>query len=467
MEIDIPAESAKIGFTPDERIKASAGRAFYVGRGVDRTVMIENAAGVYFWDTEGKRYLDGSSGAVCSNIGHGNERVKAAIVEQINKCNYIVRTAFTTEATETLCALLADLAGTGFDQTFLCSGGSEAVEATLKLARQYAYVKGEKKRWKIFGRLPGFHGGTTGATSVTGDPERDEVFGPTMLIMPKVPAPLSYRIPEGYDRDSYADHCADCLEQQILKEGPETVLGFIMEPVGGVSSGALVAPDAYYRKVREICNRYGVLLIFDEVMSGAGRTGKFLAAHHWPDARPDLIACAKGLSAGYAPLGAMLAPNHMVDAVVSSGGFMHGHTYSGNPLSSAVGVAVLNELIDRDLMSNARKMGELLRARLNDLKDSSPVIGDVRGLGLLNAVEIVADKATKKVFPAEIQATYRLSQIARDHGLHIYARRAAGGKFGEWIMASPPLIINEQELDEFMDIFTKSVRIFEEEIGKR
>lgn len=466
MENNILDDSAKRTQTPDEQIKASAGRAFYVGRGVERTVMISHAEGVYFWDTDGKRYLDGSSGAVCSNIGHGNERVKAAIVDQISKCNYIVRTAFTTEATEKLCALVADLAGTGFDQTFLCSGGSEAVEAALKLARQYAYVKGEKSRWKVLGRLPGFHGSTTGATSVGGDPDRDEVFGPTMLVMPKVPAPLSYRVPEGYDRESYADHCADCLEQQILTEGPETVLGFIMEPVGGVSSGGLVAPDSYYRKVREICDRYGVLLIFDEVMSGAGRTGKFLAAHHWPDARPDLVACAKGLSAGYAPLGAMLAPSYMVDAVVKSGGFMHGHTYSGNPLSSAVGVAVLNELIDRDLMINARKMGELLRARLNELKETSPVIGDVRGLGLLNAVEIVSDKATKEVFPGEIQATYRLSQIARDLGLHIYARRAAGGKFGEWFLASPPLTINEQELDEFMDLLTKAIKIFEKEVGK-
>ncbi|KUM23344.1 aminotransferase, partial [Mesorhizobium loti] len=441
--------------------KESSGGAFYAGRGVTKTPTISHAKGIFFWDTDGKRYLDGSSGAVAANIGHGNERVRDAMIEQAKRFSYVVRTAFTSEATETLSRMIAELAGPGFDQTFLVSGGSEAIEATLKLARQYAVVTGQPKRSKILARMPGYHGSTLGAAAITGDPDRDQMFGPIMRIMPKIPAPLSYRIPEVH---SYADHCADELERQILAEGEDTVLAFIMEPVGGVATGALVAPNSYYSKVRKICDRYGVLLIFDEVMCGAGRTGTFLAAHHWPDALPDLVACAKGLSAGYTPLGAMIAPNWIVDKVVESGGFLHGHTYSGNPLSSAIGVAVLRELVNQNLMENAQRMGVILRQKLNALKDRSTTIGDVRGMGLLNAVEIVEDKATKAIFPASRQASYRVAEIARDLGLHIYSRRAASGKFGEWFMAAPPLTITEPEIDLFMELLKETFNIFEREV---
>ncbi|WP_085031319.1 aspartate aminotransferase family protein [Ensifer aridi] len=444
--------------------KEASGKAFYAGRGATEIFNVSHGKGIFFWDTNGKRYLDGSSGAVVANIGHGNERVRDAMIEQANRISYVVRTAFTSESTDTLCKLISDLAGPGFDQTFLVSGGSEAVESAIKIARQYAVVTGQKKRSKILARMPGYHGATAGAASVTGDPDRDEIFGPIMRVMPKVPAPLNYRVPEGFDVNSYADYCADALETQILEEGEDTVLAFIMEPVGGVATGALVAPDHYYTKVREICDRYGVLLIFDEVMSGAGRTGTFLAAHHWPNALPDLVVCAKGLSAGYTPMGAMVAPNRIVDKVVESGGFLHGHTYSGNPLSSAIGLAVLKEMLERNLMGNARQTGVLLRQKLNALKDRSITIGDVRGLGLLNAVEIVEDKATKAIFPGARQASYRVSEIARNLGLHVYARRAASGRFGEWILAAPPLIITEPEVDIFAEILTETFRIFESEI---
>ncbi|MEI9426008.1 aspartate aminotransferase family protein [Mesorhizobium sp. Cs1299R1N1] len=443
--------------------RESSAKAFYAGRGVTETLTVSHAKGIFFWDTNGKRYLDGSSGAVAANIGHGNERVRDAMIDQANRISYVVRTAFTSDATDELCRIISELAGPGFDQTFLVSGGSEAVESALKLARQYAYVSGQPKRWKVLARLPGYHGATLGAAAVTGDPDRDAMFGPIMQIMPKVPAPLNYRRPDGFTAESYADHCADALERQILEEGEETVLAFIMEPVGGIATGALVAPDSYYRKVRQICDRYGVLLIYDEVMCGAGRTGTFLAAHHWPDGLPDLVVCAKGLSAGYTPLGAMIAPNRIVDKVVESGGFLHGHTYSGNPLSSAIGVAVLKEMLEHNLMENATRMGELLRQRLSALQGQSRTIGDVRGLGLLNAVEIVQDKATKAVFPASKQASYRISDIARSLGLHLYARRTASGKYGEWFMAAPPLTITEPEIDLFMELTTEAFRIFESE----
>ncbi len=281
------------------------------------------------WDTEGRRYIDASSGPVVSNIGHGNERVVRAMAEQARKVAFASRSQFENEPNIQLADLVTSLAGPGLERAFFVSGGSEATEAAIKLARQYAVVRGETSRWKVIAREPGYHGGTLGALAVTGDPEAERVFGALTRPMPKVPAPFSYRLPANHDADSYARHCAAALEDTIRREGPETVLAFIMEPVGGLATGALVAPDHYHRAVREICTRHGVLLIYDEVMSGAGRTGAFLAADHWPDARPDLVTLAKGIAAGYTPMGAVLAPASMVEAVAEAGGFMHGHTYGG------------------------------------------------------------------------------------------------------------------------------------------
>lgn len=444
-------------------------QAFYAGRGQTEYLTVSHAKGVHFWDVNGRRYFDGSSGAVCSILGHGNTHVRDALIEQSEKVTYIIRTAFASEPSEKLVKACAGLAGPGFDQTYLVSGGSEGIEAALKLARQYAFANGEKTRHIVLSRLPSYHGATLGAAAVTGDPDRDEIFGPIMKIMPKVPAPFSYRFPNSpdfADAFAYADHCADQLEEQIQKYGAENVLAFVMEPVGGVATGALVAADEYYTKIREICDKHGVLLIYDEVMSGTGRCGRFLAAHHWPDALPDIAVIAKGLGAGYTPLGAVLAPNRIVDCVVGSGGFLHGHTYSGNPLSSAIGYAVIEELVRQDLMQNAIKQGEVLRARLRELMKESTVIGDIRGLGLLNAIEVVSDKDTKEVFPDSVQATYRLSEIGREIGLQMYSRRAARGVFGEWMMATPPLIISDAELDEYVTLITEMFERFEREIGR-
>jgi adenosylmethionine-8-amino-7-oxononanoate aminotransferase len=292
------------------------------------------------------------------------------------------------------------------------------------------------------------------------------MFGPVARIMPKVPAPFSYRLPPNHDVDSYARSCAAALERQIEQEGPQSVLAFIMEPVGGLATGALVAPDHYYEAIRQICTRHGVLLIYDEVMSGAGRTGKFLAADYWPAGRPDVVILAKGIAAGYTPMGAVLAPAHMVEAVSESGGFLHGHTYSANPLSCAIGLAVVKEMLRLDLMSNARGMGALLRTRLEDFAKRSAIVGDVRGKGLLMAIEIVADKATKAIFPAERQSVYRIIELGLERGIALYSRRTANGRYGEWLMIAPPLIINETQIDELMGLLADTLAAYESEIGQ-
>ena len=257
------------------------------------------------------------------------------------------------------------------------------------------------------------------------------------------------------------------LERTIIEEGPETCLAFVMEPVGGQSSGALVAPDHYYKMVRDICNRHGLMLIFDEVMSGCGRTGKFLAAHHWPDALPDIVVLAKGIGSGYTPIGAIVASNEIADTLHDAGGWMYSQTMAGNPLSAAISNAVLEETSRLRLAENAEEMGAILRDRLKELMNDSYVIGDVRGLGLLNAVEIVQNRETKEIFPAHMRATLRIAEIARENGLMMFARRAADGIFGEFLMMAPPLIITESQIEDLIAVLKVCIWAYEREIGLR
>ena len=275
--------------------------------------MLDRAEGIYMWDKSGKRYIDGSSGAMVSNIGHSNPKVLAAMRAQMEKSTFGYRLHFQTEASETLAAKVAELAPAAMNKVFFVSGGSEAVESCLKLARQYVLTQGQAQRFKVISRYPSYHGSTLGALAITGYAPMSAPFDPMMQRMPKVPAPRAYL--DGLDADDPATglHYANMLEAKILEEGPETVLAFIVEPVGGASTGALVPPAGYMRRIREICSQYGVLLIHDEVMTGGGRTGRFFGAEHW-DVVPDIIAISKGFGGGYVPLGAMIALDDIVEA---------------------------------------------------------------------------------------------------------------------------------------------------------
>lgn len=408
---------------------------------------IARGEGIWLIDTGGNRYLDASSGPVASNLGHGHPRILAAMEAQARQAVFAYPSQFESSANLEFAERLGRLAGPGLDRAFIVSGGSEAVESAIKFARQHAVATGEVSRWKVIGRQPGYHGNTLGALAVSGDEHAHEIFGPLLRATQRVPAPLSYRLPPNHTVESYARACANALEEAILREDPETVLAFIMEPVGGLATGALVATDLYYEAVRQICTRHGVKLIFDEVMSGAGRTGRFLAADHWPSARPDIAVLAKGLSAGYAPLGAALVSAEMVRTVAEAGGFMHGFTYNAHVMSCAVGVAVLQEVEEADLAGNAARMGALLRQHLEALAEENPLIGDIRGLGLLMAVELVADQQTKRMIPLEKVAPARVQQLALQHGLALYCRRTSRGVYGDWLMLSPPLTITADEVE--------------------
>lgn len=425
--------------------------------------VLDRAEGIYMWDVDGKRYIDGSSGAMVSNIGHSNPAVLDAMRAQMEKSTFGYRLHFQTEASEELAQKIAALTPEGLNKVFFVSGGSEAVESTLKLARQYVLAQGEAQRYKVISRFPSYHGCTLGALAITGMATMTAPFDPMMQRMPKIPAPRAYL--DGLDPDDPATglHYANLLEQKILEEGPETVLAFMVEPVGGASTGALVPPAGYMQRIREICTEYGVLLIHDEVMTGGGRTGAFFGAEHWGTA-PDLICLSKGFGAGYVPLGAMIARDDIVEAVLDAGGFVHGFTYAGNPLACAAGSAVLDEIARQDMVANAAQMGDRLAERLRDLMQRYPLIGDVRGKGLLTAFELMADRGTKEPLPKHLNAYSRLVDIAYDNGLIIYSRRTRGGTSGDHFLVCPPMIVSEAQLDEMTDLLDRSLAQFMAEI---
>ena len=421
--------------------------------------VLDRAEGIYMWDAAGNRFIDGSSGAMVCNIGHSNPHVLAAMRRQMEKSTFGYRLHFETEASERLAEMTCALAWPGMDRAFFVSGGSEAVESAMKLARQFALAIGEASRWKVISRWPSYHGCTLGALSVTGYDSLTDPFLPMMQAMPKVPAPRAWL--DGLDPDDPATglHYAAMLDSKIREEGPETVLAFILEPVGGASTGALVAPAGYMEAVRAVCDHHGVLLIHDEVMSGGGRTGRFLGGQHW-DAAPDILAVSKGFGAGYMPLGAMVAKGDIVDRVLAGGGFLHGFTYAGNPLACAAGVAVLEEIERQGMMANALAVGAMLKAELVALMDRFPFIGDVRGKGLLLAFELVADRQTKAPLPPALRAFDRLTEAAYRRGLIVYPRRSRGGYAGDHIIVAPPMITTPAQVGEIMECLVDALGAF-------
>ncbi len=424
---------------------------------------LDHGEGIYLFDEQGKRYIDGSSGAMVSNVGHSNPRILAKMKAQMDKATFGYRLHFRTHPSEDLAAKTVAMTPAGLDRVFFVSGGSEAVETAVKLARQYALASGQSARHKVISRFPSYHGCTFGALDLTGYAPLREPFAPMMEGMPKIDAPTTY-----LDRDDLSEELrglryAELLRERIEQEGPETVLAFLMEPVGGAATGALVAPDSYYQRTREICDEYGVLLIYDEVMTGAGRTGKFLAAEHW-GITPDIVALSKGFGAGYAPLGAIVAGARLVEPVLDAGGFQHGFTYAGNPLACAAGLAVLEELEEQNLIENAARMGDVLKGKLHSLMDRYPLIGDVRGKGLLLAFELVEDRATMRPLRKDLHAHARLVDIAYELGLIIYSRRTRGGIEGDHFLVCPPLIVTEPQIDEIIGILDAALARFTEEI---
>ena len=436
---------------------------FWTSAGEPPLARVSRAEGLYVWDTTGRRYIDATSGPVAVNLGHGNPRVLRALQDQAASVCFAYPTAFESESNVRLTARLTEQAGMGLEGAFFVSSGSEAVEKCLQFARRHAIATGQGTRFKVISRNPSYHGSTRAMMALSADPGYAALLpqGQTGI---HVPAPWSYRTPDGADAASYARQCAEVLRERIQAEVAESVLAFIIEPVMGFSGGADYATAEYYRRVREICNEFGVLLIYDETISGAGRTGKFLAAHWWPGAEPDLVTLAKGIGGGYCPLAAFLAPARMIDAVTGAGGFHVGHTHKGHPLACAVGLAVLEETLGQGLIARANDVGAYLRSELEKLRSEIPILGHVRGLGMLNAIEIVADPATKAMLPRSIDVIGRIQALAREDGLLFYGRRTHGGKFGDFLMVTPPLIATRADVDPIVAGIRQALRRFTAEL---
>jgi adenosylmethionine-8-amino-7-oxononanoate aminotransferase len=436
---------------------------YWVGPAGNGPPLIDRAQGMHIWDKSGRRYIDVTSGPIAVNIGHGNPRVLEAMARQAARVCFAYPSNFESADSTALSEQLAKLAGPGLDCAFFVSSGSEAVEKCLQFARRAAIATGGPNRYKVISRNPSYHGSTRATMALSADPAyAPYLSGMTPAI--HVSAPLSYRPPTGMSHAEHARQCAEELRQRIVAEDPASVLAFIMEPIMGFCGGAASAPPEYYRRVREICDEFGVLLIFDEIVSGAGRAGTFLAADHWPDARPDLAILAKGLGGGYVPLSAFLAPARLVDAVAGAGGFHVGHTHKAHPLACAVGLAVLTETVEHRLIDRARDNGVYLRGQLERLKEASAIVGDVRGLGMLNAVEIVAERDSKRMLPRELDVVGRIQALAREQGLLIYGRRTHAGRFGDWIMVSPPLIATREDIDEIVAALGRCLNDYQREL---
>ncbi|MDE2236920.1 MAG: aspartate aminotransferase family protein, partial [Elusimicrobia bacterium] len=374
------------------------------------------------------------------------------------KVAYVNGTAFTSEPAEELARELAALSLPGLDKAYFLCSGSEAVEAALKLARQYWVERKRPKKIKILARSPGYHGNTLLALSASARPHYKKLYGPWLVPVPMLPAPYAYRCGCAGRKDCPA--CSgSALEQVLLKEGPETVAAFIAEPVGGSSTGASVPRPDYYRAIREICDRHEVLFIADEVLTGAGRTGRWLAMEHYAPALPDILTMGKGVSGGYAPLSVLLSGRRIIDAIAEgSGAFKHAQTFSHVPSSCAVGLAAVRHIKKNGLVARAARTGELLQRKLSALKDL-PAVGDVRGLGMLAGVEFVADAKTKRPFPRALRFAETFTARALEAGLVIWPNVGqADGENGDLAMIAPPFIITEAELDELVSRFSQALR---------
>ena len=415
--------------------------------------------GCYLIDADGKRYLDGSGGAAVSCLGHGDTEVVEAVKAQLDRLAFAHTGFFTSEPAEDLADLLIANAPEGIDRVYLVSGGSEATEAAIKLARQYWVEKGEPQRGKLIARKQSYHGNTIGALSAGGNEWRRAQFGPLLLDVSHIDPCYEYRLRhEGESPEEYGRRAADALEAEIQRLGPENVMGFMAEPVVGATAGALAPAPGYFQRIREICDRHGVLLILDEVMCGMGRTGTLFACEQ-DGVRPDILCVAKGLGAGYQPIGAMLCTAEIYDTIAQgSGFFQHGHTYMGHPAAAAAGKAVVSAILDRGLLPRVQEMGEKLHAKLTDRFGQHPHVGDIRGRGLFRAIELVEDRDSKEPFDPARGLAARIKKAAFAEGLICYPMSGTlDGRRGDHVLLAPPFFIEEAQLDELVDKLDRAI----------
>ena len=408
-----------------------------------------SGSGAYVIDDSGKRYIDACGGAAVSCIGHGDGRVREAVQRQMADISYAHTSFFTSPAAEALADHLCKATPVPLDKVYFVGSGSEAVEAAIKMARQYHLERGEASRKLVISRHQSYHGNTLGALSVGGNPPRRKPYGPFLLDEPKIEPCFAYRYArDGESAQDYAARAANALEEKILELGPESVVAFLAETVVGATAGAVPAEAGYFRRIREICDRYGVLLILDEVMCGAGRTGSFLACEQ-EGVAPDIVTLAKGLGGGYQPIAAVMCKAEVYRTIVEgSGSFVHGHAYSAHPLACAAALAVQQVIRDDRLLDNVVARGAQLRDRLAARFGNHPHVGDVRGRGLLQAIELVEHRDDKTPFSPEQRIGARIKREAMALGLMVYPGAGTiDGVSGDHVLLAPPYTVDAETIE--------------------
>lgn len=409
--------------------------------------------GVYLWDRDGQRYIDGSGGAAVVNIGHGVKEVADAIAAQAAEAAYVHGTMFTTDALETHGERLAGLVPIPDACFYYMTSGSEAVESAVKFARQVQLARGEPRRDVVISRWGSYHGATLGALALTGKLKMRAPFEPLLRDQPHIEPPFCNRCPLSASYPACELACAQALETEILRLGPERVMAFIGESVGGATLGAVTPPADYWPRIAEICNRYGVLLIVDEVMAGFGRTGRWFGIEHY-DVQPDIITMGKGVTGGYFPLAVTAMRRADVDAVRQAhGDFVHGGTFSHHAVGAAAGLAVLDFIEQNDLIAAAGTRGAYLEEKLCAELGDVPCVGDIRGLGMLRGVEFIRDPETKAPFPAEMHFSRRVADLAFERGVIFYpGSGCVDGTQGDHMLVAPPFVATEGEIDEIVAV---------------
>ena len=425
---------------------------------------VVSADGMYLRTQAGQRILDAVGGAGTVVLGHGVREITDAVARHGSELSFVYGATFTNPWQEQFAEALVAMNPQIADRVYFVSGGSEGNETAIKMARQYQLECGRPGRYKVIARWQSFHGSTLATLSLSGRPAWREPYLPQLTAVPHIVPPYCYRCPLGHAYPGCGVACADDLERTILMEGPDSVAAFIAEPVIGSTVTAVVPVPEYYRRIREICDAYDVLFIADEVLTGYGRTGRWLAIEHW-EVQPDIVVMGKGISSGYVPLGAVLASPRVVGAFTAgSGTFNHGFTYSGNPFCTFVGLQVLRYALDHGLFEDVAAKGEHLRAALDQVAARHPIVGDVRGLGLFAGMEFVADRASREPFPEKAGLTRRVVRGARARGVLVLpgVPGANYGRGGDHIHLSPPYIITRAEIDLIAEVLDATLSEIEE-----
>ncbi|MBM3545809.1 MAG: aspartate aminotransferase family protein [Alphaproteobacteria bacterium] len=417
------------------------------------------AEGISIWDSTGKAYMDACGGAAVSCLGHSHPKVVEAMDRQVRKLDYVHPGFFSGEPAEHLADLLMEDAPKGMTHAYFVSGGSEAMEAALKMTRQYFLEIGQAKRTRFISRRQSYHGNTLGALAVGGNLARREPYAPMLMDVSLIAPCFAYRFKRDDEtEEQYGLRVADELEAEILRLGPETVAGFTAETVVGATTGCVPPVKGYFKRIREICDRYGVLMILDEVMSGMGRTGTMHAIEQ-EGVAPDLMTIAKGLGGGLQAIGAVLVAQKVHDPITKGSGlFMHGHTYMAHPVACAAGLAVVKTIKEEGLVERVRVQGAKLRRRMEARFGNHAHVGDVRGRGLFQAIEIVEDRSTKEAFDPKLAMHERIKQECMARGLLAYPMPGTiDGRRGNHMILAPPYIVTDEQIDTIVERLGDSV----------